>query len=218
MLLCKCSNRLYALINIPVRPNLQRVNNWLHPPCSGRPAETHVFCSLFFLFTDHSLESKRANRWCSIGYWEQSKRVGHFFEGIADVINVFETLPVPSGFCLSDLNRTSDVPETTRKVRTCIGYGLQLSREADGIWVYNRSDYALFANGPTLCPPRTRHNIPVYKIPPGYCLKVYDFFAGSTPASEPQTVRISFVKGWGKAYNRPYVTCCPCWIEIHLGV
>ncbi|XP_020609665.1 mothers against decapentaplegic homolog 6-like [Orbicella faveolata] len=178
--------------------------------------------------------------WCSIAYWEQSERIGPSFEGTTDVINVFETLPEPSGFCLAALNRRTDVPDRTKRVRAQIGYGLQLTREKDGIWIYNRSGCDLFANGPTLtysnekCPGgKTRHNILVHKVPPGYSLKVYDYnnFTGEACRAvdsagvrcyHPESVRISFKKGWGVTssaqYCRPLVTSCPCWIEVHLFV
>lgn len=176
--------------------------------------------------------------WCSIAYWEQNERIGPSFEGTTDVINVFESLPDPSGFCLAQLNRRSDVSEGTKRVRAQIGYGLQLTREGDGIWIYNRSDYSLFANGPTLtysneksAGGKVRHNILVHKVPPGYSLKVYDYKLSSQVCRavdsagvrcyHPESVRISFKKGWGatsasKKYCRPLVTSCPCWIEIHL--
>lgn len=177
--------------------------------------------------------------WCSIAYWEQSERIGPSFEGTTDVINVFETLPEPSGFCLAALNRRSDVPEGTKRVREQIGYGLQLTREVDGIWIYNRSECSLFANGPTLtysnesiAGGEVRHNIVVHKIPPGYSLKVYDYKlspkvcravdSAGVRCYHPETVRISFKKGWGvtstSQYCRPLVTSCPCWIEVHLSV
>lgn len=28
------------------------------------------------------------------------------------------------------------------------------------------------------------------------------------------SMRISFGKGWGYAYKRPDITCCPCWLEV----
>jgi len=178
--------------------------------------------------------------WCSIAYWELNERIGPIFEGTSDVINVFETLPEPTGFCLAELNRRNDVSEGTKRVRAQIGYGLQLTRESDGIWIYNRSDYSLFANGPTLIytnesspTGKLRHNVVVHKIPPGYSLKVYDYKLSSqvcravdsagVRCSHPDSVRISFKKGWGatlssKKYCRPLVTSCPCWIEVHLSV
>lgn len=195
-----------------------------------------------FTGADHHFAASKdwTKPWCSVAYWEQNERIGPSFEGTSDVINVFEWLPEPSGFCLAELNRRSDVSEGINKVRSQIGYGLQLTREFDGIWIYNRSNFALFANGPTLTYSnenspggKIRHNIVVHKVPPGYSLKVYDYKLSAQVCQavdsagvrcyHPNSVRISFKKGWGATsssnkYRRPLVTSCPCWVEIHLFV
>lgn len=191
--------------------------------------------------TDYFAAGKEwPKHWCSISYWEHNERIGPWYEGRSDVINVFDWLPEPSGFCLADLNRRSDVSEGTKRVRSQIGYGLQLTREGDEIWIYNRSNFSLFANGPTLTYSNVnipggkwRHNIVVHKVPPGCSLKVFDFKlspqvcqavdSDGVRCFHPESVRISFKKGWGstsatKKYCRPLVTSCPCWIEIHLFV
>ena len=33
---------------------------------------------------------------------------------------------------------------------------------------------------------------------------------------DPNSVRLSFAKGWGQNSARQYVECCPCWLEIML--
>ena len=37
---------------------------------------------------------------------------------------------------------------------------------------------------------------------------------------DPHAIRISFAKGWNnnQGYSRSDITCCPCWIEVHLVV
>lgn len=141
------------------------------------------------------------------------------------------------GFRLSSLERKLDVADVVKHVRKHIGQGVQITREVDGVWIYNRSEYSLFANGTTLnhcsspvssC---SRYEVRVQKIPPGYSLKVYNY--SQLPIVQrthdrtkgltlPQTVRVSFAKGWGTtetaSYCRPFVTSCPCWIEIHFFV
>ena len=174
--------------------------------------------------------------WCYVAYWELNKRIGDFYEGFDEIINVYDGVSLPSweGFRLSTLDRKADAPDVIKRVRKHVGLGLQLTREVDGVWLYNRSDYALFANGPTLTHDSStiaKHNIRVHKVPPGYSLKVYNY--GQVPTVHrthdktrcltlPQTVRVSFAKGWGitdtNSYCRPFVTSCPCWIEIHFFV
>lgn len=189
---------------------------------------------------DFAAGKELPKHWCSIAYWEHNERIGPTYEGTSDVVNVFDWLPEPSGFCLADLNRRSDVSEGTKRVRSQIGYGLQLTREREEIWIYNRSNFSLFANGPTLTfsnvnipGGKLRHNIVVHKVPPGCSLKVFDYKltpqvcqaidSEGVRCYHPESIRISFKKGWGsttssKKYCRPLVTSCPCWIEIHLFV
>lgn len=101
--------------------------------------------------------------------------------------------------------------------------------ESDGVWVYNRSDQPIFVNSPTLDDTETR-TLLVYRVPPGHCLCIFDPIKaserpppnwnhyGSTPTGpiDPNSVRISFAKGWGPKYSRQDVTACPCWLELLL--
>merc|ERR1711981_336842 len=78
----------------------------------------------------------------------------------------------------------------------------------------------------------------VHKIPPGYSMKVFDYNKSNIYENarrrlskaarqsnfegpfDPHALRISFAKGWGnnQGYSRADITCCPCWIEVHLVV
>lgn len=117
----------------------------------------------------------------------------------------------------------------------CIFAGLTLSQEADGVWAYNRSESPIFVHSPTLDEPESR-TLLVYRVPPGFCLNIFDRakilqlpynggggsggqtagFVASGPV-DINSVRISFVKGWGPKYSRQEVTSCPCWLEILLA-
>lgn len=103
--------------------------------------------------------------------------------------------------------------------------GVTLSQEGDGVWAYNRSDSPIFINSPTLEDPESR-TLVVYRVPPGHCLNIFDAdkaacarhwdFSGAGPV-DPNSVRISFAKGWGPNYSRQEVTACPCWLEVLLA-
>lgn len=110
-----------------------------------------------------------------------------------------------------------------------------LSQEADGVWAYNRSESPIFVNSPTLDDPESR-TLLVYRVPPGFCLNIFDrtkilqlpYCSGTTRTSNQapgfasgpvdiNSVRISFAKGWGPKYSRQEITSCPCWLEVLLA-
>lgn len=113
--------------------------------------------------------------------------------------------------------------------------GVMLSQEADGVWAYNRSESPIFVNSPTLDDPESR-TLLVYRVPPGFCLNIFDrtkilqlpYGSGTVRTTNQATgfasgpvdinsVRISFAKGWGPKYSRQEVTSCPCWLEVLLA-
>lgn len=105
--------------------------------------------------------------------------------------------------------------------------GITLSREDDGVWAYNRSDCPMFVNSPALDDEDGRFML-VYRVPPGHCLNIFSEAArahlpvGSMSRPhvgpiDPNSVRISFAKGWGPKYSRQEVTSCPTWLEVLLA-
>ncbi|KAK5915641.1 hypothetical protein CesoFtcFv8_001213 [Champsocephalus esox] len=115
-----------------------------------------------------------------------------------------------------------------QQIRSKIGHGIVLSREPDGVWLYNRSKHPVFVHSPTLDPPRARV-LSVKRVMPGFSLKVFDYEHSSWMAQhgvkpecqegpwDPHSVRISFAKGWGPCYSRQFITSCPCWLEVLLN-
>lgn len=102
------------------------------------------------------------------------------------------------GLCLTTLaqQRNTTTPDSVLKARQKIGLGeflitfstlatdfnqkiirliagVTLSRESDGVWIYNRSTLPVFVHSPTLYDMDTRY-IQVYKVPPGHCLRAFD--------------------------------------------
>ncbi|XP_054476092.1 mothers against decapentaplegic homolog 6b [Anoplopoma fimbria] len=179
-------------------------------------------------FSDASMspDAPKQSHWCNVAYWEHRTRVGRLYTVYEHSVSIFYDLPQGTGFCLGQLNlehRSSTVQRTRGK----IGYGILLSKEPDGVWAYNRSEHPIFVNSPTLDVPSSR-TLVVRKVMPGYSIKVFDYersylLRHSTEADlldgpyDPNSVRISFAKGWGPCYSRQFITSCPCWLEILLN-
>lgn len=178
-------------------------------------------------FSDASLSPDAIQRshWCSVAYWEHRTRVGRLYPVYEQSVSIFYDLPQGNGFCLGQLN-LDNRSETVRRTRSKIGYGILLSKEPDGVWAYNRSEHPIFVNSPTLDVPNCR-TLMVRKVMPGYSIKVFDYerschLQHATDLEypdgpyDPNSVRISFAKGWGPSYSRQFITSCPCWLEILL--
>ncbi|XP_024423046.3 mothers against decapentaplegic homolog 6 [Desmodus rotundus] len=179
-------------------------------------------------FSDASMspDATKPSHWCSVAYWEHRTRVGRLYAVYDQAVSIFYDLPQGSGFCLGQLN-LEQRSESVRRTRSKIGFGILLSKEPDGVWAYNRGEHPIFVNSPTLDAPGSRALV-VRKVPPGYSIKVFDFERsgllqqGPEPDAadgpyDPNSVRISFAKGWGPCYSRQFITSCPCWLEILLN-
>lgn len=171
--------------------------------------------------------SAHHSHWCTLAYWELRQRVGRLYIVDRDWINIFQQLPHGYGMCLA-LMQAETADTRVRKARDKIGLGLVLSRETDGIWVYNRSCHPIFVNHLAVVT-ASRRTSKIQKLHPGCSLRIFDYSwhellkrtrdaaTGEGP-SNPYCAQISFVKGWGPNYSRQTVIQCPCWIEILLHV
>ncbi|XP_038276729.1 mothers against decapentaplegic homolog 6 isoform X2 [Dermochelys coriacea] len=173
-----------------------------------------------------SPDAIKQSHWCNVAYWEHRTRVGRLYTVYEQSVSIFYDLPQGNGFCLGQLN-LENRSETVRRTRSKIGYGILLSKEPDGVWAYNRSEHPIFVNSPTLDIPNCRTLI-VRKVMPGYSIKVFDYEKScllqhatdldyADGPYDPNSVRISFAKGWGPCYSRQFITSCPCWLEILLS-
>nr|XP_036229674.1 mothers against decapentaplegic homolog 6 isoform X2 [Bactrocera oleae] len=168
------------------------------------------------------------NSWCQVAYWELNKRVGNRCSVHKPFVNIYAdgrgNNNNSQDFCLRDLTADKTTPsrEDVECTRQKIGFGLILSQEPDGIWLYNRSMAPVFILSPTL----NESLSCVYKVTPGDCLKAFDvkraqslICSSQFPGAElgpinTRSICISFVKGWGKHYKRQNIMKCPCWLEI----
>ncbi|XP_028298954.1 mothers against decapentaplegic homolog 6-like [Gouania willdenowi] len=195
-----------------------------------------------------STSSGHSSHWCSVAYWEQRTRIGRLYPAYEPSLSIFYDLPQGTGLCLSQLqanayhSRRDDAAHhghhshrgagannsSVQQIQSKIGFGIVLSREPDGVWVYNRSQHPVFVHSPTLDLPSAR-GLSVKRVMPGFSLKVFDYECSSWMAEhgikpeghdgpwDPHSVRISFAKGWGPCYSRQFITSCPCWLEVLLN-
>ncbi|XP_063815217.1 mothers against decapentaplegic homolog 7 [Pseudophryne corroboree] len=168
-------------------------------------------------------ESGDPSHWCVVAYWEEKTRVGRLYSVQENSLDIFYDLPQGNGFCIGQLN-SDNKSQLVQKVRSKIGYGIQLTKEVDGVWVYNRSSYPIFIKSATLDNPDSR-TLLVHKVFPGFSIKAFDYekaYSLQRPndhefMQQPWTgftVQISFVKGWGQCYTRQFISSCPCWLEV----
>uniref|UniRef100_A0A9L0IG77 SMAD family member 6 n=1 Tax=Equus asinus TaxID=9793 RepID=A0A9L0IG77_EQUAS len=208
--------------------SMSSVSGCLHQHHHLRVPLTGVCFSSSLLFIDASMspDATKPSHWCSVAYWEHRTRVGRLYAVYDQAVSIFYDLPQGSGFCLGQLN-LEQRSESVRRTRSKIGFGILLSKEPDGVWAYNRGEHPIFVNSPTLDAPGGRALV-VRKVPPGYSIKVFDFERsgllqhGPEPDAadgpyDPNSVRISFAKGWGPCYSRQFITSCPCWLEVLLN-
>uniref|UniRef100_A0AAR2JAA9 Mothers against decapentaplegic homolog n=1 Tax=Pygocentrus nattereri TaxID=42514 RepID=A0AAR2JAA9_PYGNA len=197
------------------------------PPYSRYPVDflkpPGKFYNVPAFYSQALLESGERGHWCVVAYWEEKTRVGRLYSVQESSLDIFYDLPQGTGFCLGQLASDSR-SQLVQMVRAKIGYGIQLSREADGVWVYNRSCYPIFIKSATLDNPASR-TLLVHKVFPGFSIKAFDYEKANSLqrpndhefSQQPRTgftVQISFVKGWGQCYTRQFISSCPCWLEV----
>ena len=183
--------------------------------------------------------------WCRIAYWEMKNRIGPIFDAHLPCINIFEYLPQGHGLCLSLLRQgENERTFSSSKILDSFGYGFQLTKEEDNVWLYNRSELVLFVGSPAFSLKGIDSGSPVVRrVMPGCSVLVYNSLYPSrgydtelpdqasleTHAStdtksctyklqQPYCIRVSFGKGWGVNYTRLSITQCPCWVEIYLSL
>jgi mothers against decapentaplegic homolog 6 len=184
----------------------------------------YYFVVVFATESTNNCISESSN-WCTVAYWEFRSRVGRL--PVSDeIIEVFNDAPKSNGLCLSYLPTSDDNNSAKiKKIRQKIGLGIRIRKKDNSVLIYNRSNYPIFLNSSTLEPLNSR-KVTVFKLLPGYSIKAFDFdlamkYLTHPPFLEPSdgpfdinSIRISFVKGWGPNFSRQFITSCPCWLEI----
>ncbi|KAL1517161.1 hypothetical protein ABEB36_000960 [Hypothenemus hampei] len=216
-------------------PPYSRTNDHRIRPEDRAPSELMLVTrNMFQSLTTSGESTVTRTDWCKLAYWESQVRVGPLFPVDPPHVNIFGNVPFGlDGLSLETISsQRANKSEDSQKVRAKIGLGVTLSREADGlVWIYNRSEQPVFVDSLYLTGGYDDPNMgwPI-RLPPDYCICVHAPVAPQTfgwdqlmvsdrpgPAPDPNSIRISFVKGWGKRYSRRDIISCPCWLEILLA-
>ncbi|KAL3078181.1 hypothetical protein niasHS_012068 [Heterodera schachtii] len=169
--------------------------------------------------------------WATISYYELNTRVGEQAKVSA--------IEYPSSGesndqhkislgLFSNVNRNSTVENTRRQ----IGRGVKLTYVPYQGTLYAEclSDCPIFIQSRNSNWINDFHPTTVCKLSHGYSLKIFDTakfgellnhcvnlgYNSSFELTKMTTIRMAFVKGWGKDYQRQDITSTPCWIEVHL--
>jgi len=163
-------------------------------------------------------QGARVKPWCHIAYWEENQRSGPLLPVTGETGLVYFDAPKPSAAIARSSLRIASLngvdSTTIKRTRGKIGLGFALFRKKGNVWLYNRSQTCIFVRSNTCFRNRDRP----LRLKPGCCCVVHQIGCsvprnGGGPVESP-TVLISFVKGWGRSYVRPFITCCPCWVQV----
>lgn len=188
-------------------------------------------CQFFLLFSETDASTGEDDSWCHIAYRELSEHIGQLFPVSTQTMNIFQDVAHGSGISLSTLHH-NHLPKSDKvqSVRSKIGAGVTLNTDGNTVWLFNRSQYAIFVTSYSLnidndCADTWR----VCKVNPGHVIAVYDYKTMSKwnrqvqhqqadGPIDPYSIHVSFVKGWGRDYRRQSILSCACWLEILLDI
>nr|CAD2181634.1 unnamed protein product [Meloidogyne enterolobii] len=176
--------------------------------------------------------------WCTISYYELNGRVGEQVKisALECIVDGFTdpTMGESNGQHKISLGLFSNVNRnlTIENTRRLIAKGVKLTYVPYQGTLYAEclSDSPIFIQSRNSNWINNFHPTTVCKLCHGYSLKIFDTakfgellnhcaqmgFDSSYELTKMTIIRMSFVKGWGKDYQRQDITSTPCWIEIHL--
>lgn len=216
----------------PLSPDERYRHNSQNSLNSVQPNPIFISCDQV---SKQSSEMPTTDNWCTIAYHELSSRIGEMFhvkrKDRRVTIDGFTEPSVKNNrFSLGVLNNINR-SEVTRNVRQHIGKGIEVHWVNNVVMLKCVSENPVFVQSPN-CNQKHGWNIAtVVKVPKGCCLAIFDMdvfaktladevkkgFEEVFALSKMCTVRISFVKGWGREYRRQSIMNTPCWIEIRLN-
>lgn len=216
----------------PLSPDDRFRHNSQSSMNSVQPNPIYISCDQV---SKQSSEMPQTDNWCTIAYHELSSRIGEMFHvKRKDKRVVIDGFTEPSlknnRFSLGVLNNINR-SQVTRSVRQHIGKGIEVSWVNNVVMLKCVSENPVFVQSPNSNQKHGWNIATVVKVPKGCCLAIFDMdvfaktladevkkgFEEVFALSKMCTVRISFVKGWGREYRRQSIMNTPCWIEIRLN-
>ena len=96
------------------------------------------------------------------------------YNATSECVDVCTESALANGLCIGPLmnDKRSDA---IKRVRDHIGRGIQILCEDDRVWIYNQSDYPIFAQSLTLNYMSKGRLPTVKKVQPGYSTQLFDF-------------------------------------------
>lgn len=174
------------------------------------------------------------SNWCSIFYNEYNIRVGERYQPRSPVVYVdgYTNPPCADRYCVGGLSNVQR-NEFTEWVRRRIGRGIKLSSVDGEVFVECLSEASVFVCAPIMYAEEEGAQAMerVIKVPQGSSMKVFSVhlfsrflstsivmgFEACYKLTNFATIRVSFVKGWGRNYKRQKIPETPCWLEIQLN-
>ena len=169
--------------------------------------------------------------WCFVNYYELNTQIGDTFKANSSTFTIDGyTSPISKDqYCLGGISNIKR-DEVTIKARRCIGNGLRIIKNDSNVFVQCLSNYSIFVQSPSSNLRNGLVPMTVTKVIPGTFLDLFDYEDFANRLEEVVNlhkqdidqlyhlciIRISFVKGWGPEYRRPFITHTPCWVEVHL--
>lgn len=187
--------------------------------------------------SNHSGSGQFAKRdcWCSISYHEQDVRIGETFNAqkkntLVQIDGFTDPTTSSNRFSVGVLGNVRR-SQASVNVRKYVGRGIELRLQGSSAILTCLSENPVFVQSPNTNKMYKWAVETVVKVPKGGSLVIFDTVHFTHMLTESMShgfdevyslsrmcsIRVSFVKGWGRDYRRQSIINTPCWIEIRMN-